>query len=229
MKKPHENKIMNIKKTFVLIATLILAFSINAFAQKAKPANSSKTKKSVTATELFKILPSDYVNASADKRVESLVFPVKSESDYLKFMLAGERIPTTLRADFREPEGLVDMRVFRGSSSIFVGLRYQIGDAKKESPTVDSVKITTFLLAYKQGKWTDVSTLMLPTMSVAEAHTALSKSFPEVKKDSVWLETQILEDMSGVSLVGRMIGNEFATPLKRFKWNGGKFVEIRGI
>lgn len=215
------------KKTIILLSLLILAFSANSFAQKAKPTKKTATAKKITATELYKLLPNEYINTPTDERESDLIFPNKIKSDYLKFMLSGENVPNSLKGGFAEPEGLGDLRVFHGKSRVFVGLRYQLGDANAENPSVDSIKITAILLEYKDGKFTDVTASMLPKISIEAAHKSMSENDPEVKinKEDVWIETQILEDLNGFMLAGRVKGSYTVSPLKTFKWDGIKFVE----
>lgn len=215
------------KKTFILLSLLVLTLSTNVFTQKAKSTKTTTTVKQITATEIYKLLPNEYVNTPKDERESDLIFPSKNKPDYVKFMLSGDNVPKSLKGDFAEPEGLGDLRVFYGKSSVFAGLHYQLGDANAENSTVDSVKIITILLEYKAGKWSDVTHSILPQISVADAHKFLSESDSEteIKKENVWIETQILEDLNGLILAGRVKGSYTVTPLKSFKWNGEKFVE----
>ncbi len=204
------------KKTFILLSLLVLTLSANAFAQKQ-----------MTAKQLFMSLPNDYVNGTKTERESALIFPKSIKSDFLTFMVSDELVSKSLAGNFKEPEGLGDMRVFKGKSSVIVGLRYQIGDAQNANPTADSVKITTVLLEYKSKKWTNVTDKLLPTVSVDDAHQVLI-GFEEtkgVKKESVWIETQVSKDRSGLLLVGRVKGSESVAALKFFKWDGAKFVE----
>ncbi len=184
------------KKSFILLSLLVLAFSANAFAQKTKSTKKTATAKQITATEIYNLLPNEYINTPKDERESDLIFPGKNKPDYVKFMLSGENVPKSLKGDLAEPEGLGDLRVFYGKSSVYVGLRYQLGDTNAENPTVDSVKITAILLEYKAGTFTDVTASMLPKVSIDEAHKLLSENDPEakIKKEDVWIETQILED-----------------------------------
>ena len=216
------------KKTLILLSLLVLSFSANAFAQKTKPAKKSPAKqtvKQIPATEFYKLLPNEYVSTPTAEREGDLIFPSKNKPDYVKFMLSGENVPKSLAGNFAEPEGLGDLRVFYGKSSVYVGLRYQLGDANAENPTVDSVKITTFLLEYKDKQWADVTASMMPQISIDEAHKMLSENDSEVKKENVWIETQILEDLNGLIFAGRIKGSYSVTPLKTFKWDGVKFIE----
>lgn len=217
------------KKTFILLSLLVLAFSVNAFAQKAKPAKApaKQAAKQISARELFLLLPDEYIAMTIDERSDTLDMSTTAKPDYQGFMLSGENVPKSLKGTFTEPEGLGSMRVFRGKSSVFVGLRYQIGDASEENPTVDSVKITTFLLEYKDGKWSDVTASLLPQISIDEAHKLLTAYDPEakIKKESVWIQADLLDDFNGFVLFGRIKGSDSATNLKTFKWDGIKFVE----
>ena len=206
---------------------LVLTFSVNSFAQKAKPTKNTATPKRNTATELYKLLPNEYINTPVDERESDLIFPSKIKADYVKFMLSGENVPKSLKSDFAEPEGLGDLRIFHGKFSVFVGLRYQLSDANAENTSVDSVKITAILLEYKDGKFTDVTASMLPKISIGAAHKYMSENEPEakIKKEDVWIETQILEDLNGFLLAGRVKGSYTVSPLKTFKWDGMKFIE----
>jgi hypothetical protein len=212
------------KKTFILLSLVVLVFAANAFAQKAKPAKKTPAKQ-ITAKELFLLLPNEYIASSVDERKDTLDLSTTVKPDYLGFMLSGENVPKSLKGTFAEPEGLGNMRVFRGKSSVLVGLRYQLGDANEENPTVDSVKITTILLEYKDGKFSDVTASLLPQISIDEAHKLLSENDSAVKKENVWIQTDIVDDINGFVLFGRIKGNDSATSLKTFKWNGIKFVE----
>lgn len=215
------------KKTFILLSLVVLMSSVSVFAQKSKPTKTTTIAKQITATEIYKILPDQYVNTPKDERESDLIFPGKNKPDYLKFMLSGENVPKSLKSDFAEPEGLGDLRIFHGKSSIYVGLRFQLSDANAENPSVDSVKITAILLEYKNGKFTDVTASMLPKISVEDAHKSMSESDSEakIKKEDIWIEPQILEDLDGFLLVGRVKGSYTVSPLKTFKWNGMKFIE----
>lgn len=204
------------RKTFVLLSLLLLAFSGNAFAQK-----------NLTAKQLFILLPNEYVVGTKTERETALVFPNSIKPDFLTFMISGKLVPKNLAGDFSQAEGLGDMRVFKGKSSVIVGLRYQIGDGQETNPTVDTTRIVPVLLEYKNKKWTNVTELLMPKISADEAYQTLVK-FPDtkdVKKENVWIETQVSKDQSGLLLVGRAKGSETATPLKFFKWNGEKFIE----
>ncbi len=204
------------KKTFILLSLLVLTLSANVFAQKQ-----------MTAKQLFMSLPNEYINGTKAERESALIFPNSIKSDFLTFMVSDELVSKNLAGDFKEPEGLGEMRIFRGKSRIVVGLRYQIGDAQEANPTVDSVKIVTVLLEYKAKKWTNITDSLSPKVSIDEAYQMLIQ-FPEtkdVKKESVWIETQVSKDKSGLILLGRIKGSDSVTNLKFFKWNGISFVE----
>ena len=204
------------KRTFILLSLLVLTLSANAFAQKA-----------MTAKQLFMSLPNEYVNGTAKERATYLVFPKSIKADFLSFMISDNGVPKAMAGDFQEAEGLGDMRVFRGKSSTIVGLRYQIGDAKAENPTVDSVKITTVLLEYKGKKWTNVTDSLLPKVSIDDAFNALMtlEDMKNTKKEDVWIETQVSKDSNGLLSLARVKGSDSITALKFFKWDGVKFVE----
>lgn len=204
------------KKPLVLLTLLFLAFSGNVFAQKT-----------LTAKQLFMLLPNEYMAGTKTERANALVFPKSIKSDFLTFMISGKLVPKTLAGNFAEAEGLGDMRVFKGKSSVIVGLRYQIGDAQEANPTIDGVKITTILLEYQNGNWTNITDPLIPKISPDEVYQTIVK-FPDTKnakKEDVWVETQVSKDRSGLLLVGRVKGSDWVTPLKFFKWNGEKFVE----
>lgn len=204
------------KKLFILLTLIIFAFSGNAFAQK-----------NLTARQLFMLLPDDYVSGTKTERETALVFPNSIKSDFLTFMISGKLVPKNLAGNFAEPEGLGDLRVFKGKSSVVVGLRYQLGDGQETNPTIDTTKLVTVLLEYKNKKWTVVTDSLMPKISADEAYQTLVK-FPDtkdVKKENVWVETQVSKDQNGLLFVGRAKGSETATPLKFFKWNGAAFVE----
>ena len=204
------------KKTFILLSLLLLAFSGNAFAQK-----------DLTAKQLFMLLPNEYVSGTKSERETALVFPNSIKSDFLTFMISGKLVPKNLAGDFKQAEGLGDMRVFKGKSSVIVGLRYQIGDGQEANPTVDTTKLVTVLLEYKGKKWTNVTDSLLPKISADAAHQALIKfdETKDAKKENVWVETQVSKDRGGLLLIGRVKGSETVTPLKFFQWNGAKFIE----
>lgn len=204
------------KKPLVLLTLLFLAFSGNVFAQKT-----------LTAKQLFMLLPNEYVVGTKTERENALVFPKSIKSDFLTFMISGKLISKTLAGEFAEAEGLGDMRIFKGKSSVIVGLRYQIGEAQEANPTIDGVKITTILLEYQNGNWTNITDPLIPKISPDEVYQTIVK-FPDTKnakKEDVWVETQVSKDRSGLLLVGRVKGSDWVTPLKFFKWNGEKFVE----
>jgi hypothetical protein len=135
-------------------------------------------------------------------------------------------VPKVLAGDFKEPQAIGDLKVFRGTTSTIVGLRYQIGNGKEANPTVDSVKIVTVLLENKGGKWTDVSNVMLPKVSVDHAFKVLTEGFKmTVKKEDVWIKTQVGKDKNGLMTFARIKGDDSITTLKFFKWNGNSFIE----
>lgn len=212
------------KKIFILIGLFILAFSANAFAQKKKPA----AAKQMTAKQLFLALPDDYV-VGAERAKNNLVFPKQMKSDFLTFMVASEQVPKVMAGDFKKPEGLGNLRVFRGKDKTIVGLRYQIGDSAEENPSVDSVKVFTYLLEYKNGKWTDVTAALLPKVSIDDAYKTVSEieNTKNAKKEDVWIETQVSPDQNGLQNLIRVKGSDWVTPLKFYKWNGTKFVETQ--
>lgn len=204
------------KKIIIISSLIIIALSGNIFAQKT-----------LNAKQLFMLLPNEYVSGTKYERETALVFPNSIKPDFLTFMISGKLLPENLAGNFAQPEGLGDMRVFKGKSKIITGLRYQIGDGQNTELNVDSTKIVTVLLEYKNKKWTNVTDSLMPKISADEAYRTLIK-FPEtkdVKKENVWIETQVSKDESGLLLIGRVKGTETATPLKFFKWNGEKFVE----
>jgi hypothetical protein len=202
------------KKTFILLSLLLLTFSTNAFAQKV-----------LTAKQLFMALPNDYVVGTAKARAAYLAFPKSIKPDFLSFMITDQAVPKMIAGDFKEPQSIGDMRVFRGKTSTIVGLRYQIGDGKEQNPTTDTTKILTYLLEYKAGKWTNVTDSLLPKISVDDAFQVLSQGMKDLKKEDVWIETQVSKDRNGLLSLARVKGDDSITPLKFFKWNGAKFVE----
>jgi hypothetical protein len=204
------------KKTFILLSLLVLALSANVFAQKQ-----------MTAKQLFMSLPSEYVSGTAKQRAELLVFPKSIKANFLSFGIWENSVPKTISGDFKEPFGGGVLRVFRGTSSTIVGLRYQIGDRNEVNPTTDTVKITTVLLEYKGGKWTNVTEAMMPKVSTDYAYKVLTEDFQEkdVKKEDVWVEFQIDNYHTGIVTAARRKGNDSITTLKFFKWNGTNFVE----
>jgi hypothetical protein len=203
------------KKTFILLSLLVLALSANVFAQKQ-----------MTAKQLFMSLPNDYIVGTAKQRA-ALLFTKSVKPDYLDAALYENNIPKAFVSDYKEPQGLVDLKVFRGKSSTIVGLRYQVGDGKAENPTVDSVKIMTLLLEYKDGKWTEVTDLLLPKVSVDYAYKVLTADFQmkDVKQEDVWIESQVNAAYKGIMTFARIKGENSVTALKFFKWNGSGFVE----
>jgi hypothetical protein len=214
------------KKPVILLILLVLAFSANTFAQKKKPAKKPIAKQ-LTAKQFFMALPNDYVIGTAEEREGYLVFPSSILPDYLTFMLTDEEVPKTIAGTFKEPEGLVELRVFRGKLSNFIGLRYQTGDRTEENPTIDSVKITTVLLENNGENWKDVTDKLMPKISIDEAHQAVivNADLKDTKKENVWIETQLSKEASSLSLVARVKGSDSVTVLNRYKWNGEKFVE----
>jgi hypothetical protein len=218
------------KKTFILLSLLVLAFSANAFAQAKKPAKKPVTaSKQMTAKQFFMALPNDYIVGTATEKDGALIFPKSITADFLTFMVSDELVPKSLAGDFKEPEGLGDMRVFRGKDSTIIGLRFQLGDRTDENPTVDSVKIFTYLLEYKNGKWSDVTATLLPKISIDEAHKAVTdkEDTKDAKKEDVWIETQVSNEKAGLGMFARIKGNDSITILKYFTWDGTKFVESK--
>jgi hypothetical protein len=216
------------KKTFILLSLLVLAFSANVFAQAKKTAKkTATTSKQMTAKQFFMALPNDYIVGTATEKADALIFPNSITADFLTFMVSDELVPKSLAGDFKEPEGLGDMRVFRGKDRNIIGLRFQLGDRTNENPTVDSVKIFTYLLEYKNGKWMDVTASLLPKISIDEAYKAVidKEDTKDVKKEDVWIETQVSKEKAGLGMFARVKGNDSITTLKFFTWDGVKFVE----
>lgn len=204
------------KKSFILLSCLFLAFTINATAQKT-----------LTAKQLFLQLPSDYINGTAKEKTAFLSFPDSIKRDTLSFFISESAVPKKIAGNFQVPQALGTMRVFRGKSSLFVGLRYQVDDRKEQNPTVDTTKVITVLLEYKGGKWTDVTDSKMPKVSAEYAYKVLSEKFQmkNLKKEDVWVETQLGIDKSGLAAVARIKGDTSVTDLKWFKWTGKNFVE----
>jgi hypothetical protein len=201
------------KKHFILLSLLVLVFSANVFAKK-------------TAKQIFMSLPNDYVSGTAKQRAMFLTFPKSIKPDFLTFMMTEEDVPKMLAGDFKQPQAIGDLRVFRGKTSTIAALRYQVGDGKEANPTTDTTKIITVLLENKAGKWTDVTDSMMPKVSVDDAYKVLTENFQiNVKKEDVWVETQVGKDKSGLQTVARIKGNDSVTTLKWFKWTGKDFVE----
>lgn len=208
-------RIKVMKKLSILLGLLVL-LSASVFAQKQ-----------MSARQLFMALPGDYVVGSAKERAAYLTFSGSIKADFLTFMITEDAIPKSLAGDFREPQGLVDMRVFRGGSRSVVGLTYQLGDGREATPTTDKTRIVTVMLEYRGGKWTNITPTILPTVSVKEAHEVLVKNFQmtEVSHDDVRVEAQMSKDRNGMILVARVKGSDSVTILKQFTWNGKAFVE----
>lgn len=215
------------KKTFILLSVLVLAFSVTAFAQKKKPAKPT-TKKQTTAKQFFLSLPNDYIFGTTEEKEATLIFPNSMTADYLQFMVSDELVPKALTGDFREPEGLGEMRVFRGKDRNIIGLRFQLGDRLEENPTTDKVKIFTYLLENKNGRWTDVTASLLPKISLDEALLAVAdkEDTKNAKKEHIWIETQVMKEKAGLGMFARVKGSDTITTLKFFIWDGVKFVEV---
>jgi hypothetical protein len=220
------------KKTFILLSLIVLAFSANAFAQAKKPAKKPATKQTIvkqtTAKQFFLNLSDDYVVGTADDKEGALIFPSAISADYLEFMVSDELVPKSMAGDFKEPEGLGSLRVFRGKGRTIIGLRFQLGDRTNENPTIDSVKVFSYLLENKDGKWTDVTASLLPKISIDEAHQSVidKEDTKDAKKEDVWIETQFNNDKAGLGMFARVKGNDSITTLKFFSWDGMKFVEV---
>jgi hypothetical protein len=218
------------KKTFILLILTVLTFSADAFAQKKKSDNLASKEQTaseqMTAEQYFRALPDDYVVGTPKDKEEIIGFK-EPKLDYVSFLFEGEQVPKALAGNFKEPEGLGKMRIFRGKDTTIVGLRLLIGDSTEKTPTTDSYKITTYLLEYKDGKWTNKTDALLPKISVDYAYKVLSEDFQmkELKQEDVWIEYQINELHKGIMTVARVKGNELRTNLKFFIWNGAKFVE----
>lgn len=208
------------KKTFILLSLFMLALSASASAQKR-----------MSPKQLFMLLPDNYVVGNAQERSKTLSLQASVEksgkTDSFTFFMSGSSVPKMLAGDFKNPEGLCFLRVFRGKSSIFVGLRYQIGEAKEESPTTDKVKVSTFLLEYKGREWKDVSKAMIPEVPSDHAFKVLTENFQMkgLNREDVWVEYQFSEPKRGIIAAARIKGSDSITTLKFFKWNGKSFVE----
>ncbi len=204
------------KKIFILICLSVLAFSANTFAQKQ-----------LSAKQLFMSLPNEYVNGTAKEREAFLSFPDSIKADTLSFFIFENGISKKIGGNFQKPQAVGSMRVFRGKSSTIIGLRYQVDDRTEKNPTVDTTKIITVLLENKNGKWTDVTQSKMPKVSADYAYQVLTKDYQmkDLKKENVWVETQLGIDKSGLAAVARIKGDTSVTSLKWFKWNGLRFIE----
>lgn len=172
-------------------------------------------------------LPNDYVSGNAKQRAAFLSFPGTIKADTLSFFIYENGISKKIGGDFVKPQAIGSMRVFRGKSSTFVGLRYQVDDRTEKNPTVDTTKIITLLLENKNGKWTDVTDSKMPKVSAEHAYKVLVEDYQmkDLKKEDVWVETQLGIEKSGLAAVARIKGDTSVTSLKWFKWNGSDFIE----
>lgn len=174
-------------------------------------------------------LPNEYVSGNAKQRAAFLSFPDTIKADTLSFFIFENGISKKIGGDFVKPQAIGSMRVFRGKSSTFVGLRYQVDDRTEKNPTVDTTKIITFLLENKNGKWTDVTESKMPKVSAEHAYKVLVEDYQmkDLKKENVWVETQLGIEKSGLAAVARIKGDTSVTSLKWFKWNGSDFIESK--
>ncbi len=172
-------------------------------------------------------LPNDYINGSLQHRATFLSFPKSIKADTLSFFLFDNGVSKKIGGDFQEPQAIGSMRVFRGKSRTVVGLRYQVDDRKEKNPTVDTTKIVTVLLENINGEWTEATDSLIPKASVDLAYESLIKNYQmkDVKREDVWIETQLGIDKSGIAQVIRIKRDTSVTDFKWFKWNGGSFVE----
>jgi hypothetical protein len=75
----------------------------------------------------------------------------------------------------------------------------------------------TVLLENKGGKWTDVSNVMLPKVSVDHAFKVLTEGFKmTVKKEDVWIKTQVGKDKNRLMTFARIKGDDSITTLNFF-------------
>lgn len=203
------------------MALLVSASCANVFAQK----------KPTTAKEFFALLPAEYMTGTAAERLgakdtSGYLFQQSVTRDSLKFMLLEGDVPDIVKGSLTVPQATGEMRLFRGKDRTIVGLTFQVGDKNEANPTTDTVYWHTFLLEYKNGKWTDMTAALLPKVTVDEACKVLTEDFQmkDVKKEDVRVEAQLGQDRDALLFVAKRKGDDSVTTLKWFKWTGNEFV-----
>jgi len=210
------------KKPSTLLTLLIFVFSANAFGQ-----NSPKN-----ARDFFAALPSEFMTGTRAERLgakdkSGYVMPQSVTSDYLKFVLFENNVPPIVKGSLDVPQSMGELKLFRGKNKTIVGLSFQVSDKNEPQPTTDKVYWHTFLLEYKDGKWTNLTESLMPKVSVDEAYKVLTENFQmkDVKKEDVRVEAQLNKDKNLLLFVAKRKGDESVTTLKLFKWTTNGFVE----
>lgn len=210
------------RKTFILLLFLVLGLSANAFAQK-NPKN---------AVDFFAALPAEYMTGTRAERLGTkdrggYLMTQSVKPDFLTFSLFEDQVPQIIRGSLKVPQGLGQLKLFRGKSKTIIGLSFQISDKNEANPTTDTVYWHTFLLEYKGGKWSNVTASLMPKVTVDEAYKVLTEDFQmkDVKKEDVRIEAQLNADKNLLLFVAKRKGDDSVTTLKLFKWNGTAFVE----
>lgn len=210
------------RKTLILLALLVLGLSVNAFAQKTPK----------EAIDFFAALPSEYMTGTRTERLGTkerggYLMTQSAKPDFLVFSLFEDQVPKYVKGSLEVPQGLGQLKLFRGKGKTIVGLSFQISDKNEANPTTDTVYWHTFLLEYKGGKWSNVTASLLPKVTVDEAYKVLTEDFQmkDVKKEDVRVEAQLNADKDLLLFVAKRKGDDSVTTLKLFKWNGTLFVE----
>lgn len=202
------------KKLVLLFFVLMLA--ANTFAQT----------RGLSAKALFSRLPAEFMGGTAKER-DLFVVQTSATTNYLAFFITDANVPKIVAASFAQPQSLGQMKVYRGKTRTVVGLTFQASDAAAVVETTDTVKIITFLLEYKNGKWRDATSELLPKVTVDEAYKVLTEDFQmkNLAKENVRVEANVIKDENGVMFAAKVRGDESATTFKWFNWTGDKFVE----
>ncbi len=209
------------KKTFILLTLLVLSLSANAFAQK----NPKK------AVDFFAALPAEYMTGTRAERLGTksdggYLFTQSAKADFINFALFEEDVPAFVKGSAAVPVSMGQLKLFRAKERTIIGLSFQVSDKTEKNPTTDTVIWHSFLLEYKAGKWSNVTSLLMPKVSVDEAYKVLTEDFKmNVKRENVRVEVQFNADKDLLLFVAKSKGSDAVTTLKLFKWDGSSFVE----
>lgn len=212
------------KTISIRLTLLILAFSLNAFAQAKLPK---------TALDFFALLPAEYMTGTRNERLGTAddfgyTNPNQAKPHHLIFTLFGEQVPKIVRGELKNPVAMGDLKVFQAKTRTIIGLMFRVEMLNDKNKSPDKIKWYTFLLEYKAGKWKDVTAELMPKVSVEEGYKYLTENLQieNLKKENIRIEPQINPDKDVILMVARSENMENQT-VKLFKWNGLNFVEMK--
>jgi len=146
------------KTNSILLTMLILAFSVNSFAQAKQPK---------TAADFLALLPAEFMTGTKAERLGTpdnfgYINTNPTNPHNLTFTLFGEQIPKIIRGESTNRVAMGDFKVFQAKTRTILGLMFRVEMVNDKNESRDRVKWHTFLLEYKGGKWRGVTDELMP-------------------------------------------------------------------